>query len=543
VKRFSIFSKMFLLFVCFSIVLSAQNAGSTVADVLNIPYVEYAPVINGELDEDWVFGFPNVQMFGYIFEQADSFHGYSDCASFYKVAWNEDGVYFYGEVADDSVTGEADAANSHNNDCWEIYFDGDNSKTAPYDKNDVQWRWVYGKTEIESGWADCGEWAWLKTADGYSFELKIPASELVKAEAQLFPLEEGQVIGFETQVADNDGSVREVMTKWWAADNNSWQDPGLFGTAVLDDDDVTLWISSLEFTPTIDGELGDEWVDIFGYYELPEVKMTVYINEAGMFDGDSDISSYYRAAWSEKGFCFFGRVIDDSIYTGDPEPQNNDCFELYFDGGNEKASEYDDNDIRWRWVYGKTEIEPGWADCGTWAWKETEVGWNFELFIPFKEMVKNGNPLFPLKEGGFTIGWEVQVNDNDGGGRKSMTKWWSESNNSSQDPSLFGTADFYLYDIDTSGISEPDSPGIGLSVPSFPLNSTACISYTIDSRNAVKITLYDLAGRAVLTLYKGIKDPGTFTLHVDLSGLANGVYLCRLEAGNNATTKKITLIK
>lgn len=95
-KRFSILSKMFLLLFCFSIVLSATNAGSTVNDVLNIPRVEYAPTIDGTLDEDWVLGFPNVHMFPYILEVADSFHGYSDLASFYKVAWNEDGVYFYG---------------------------------------------------------------------------------------------------------------------------------------------------------------------------------------------------------------------------------------------------------------------------------------------------------------------------------------------------------------------------------------------------------------------------------------------------------------
>ena len=158
-------------------------------------------------------------------------------------------------------------------------------------------------------------------------------------------------------------------------------------------------------------------------------------------------------------------------------------------------------------------------------------------------MAKNGNPLFPLEEGDFTIGWEVQVADNDGGGREAITKWWSADNNSWQDPSLFGTAYFYLYNIDTSGISEPAARGIDLSVPSLPINSTASISYTIDAKSQVKLTLYDLAGQAALPLYKGTKSTGTYTLYVDLSGLANGVYLCRLEAGKSTNTKKITLIK
>jgi hypothetical protein len=541
------------LFFCFSFVLSAwRGAGSTIDDVLNIPYVEYAPVIDGEIDEDWVLGFPNVHMFGYIFEQADSFHGYSDFASFYKAAWNEDGFYFYGWVVDDSLTGTADAENPHNNDCWEIYFDGDNSKTAPYDENDIQWRWVYGMpvdSVGKSGWADVGNWAWAETSDGYSFELEIPVSELVKngdagipfftkTRDQLFPLEEGQVIGFEVQVADNDGAGREAMTKWWAESNNSWQDPGLFGTVYLGDDDVMLGIKHLEFSPTIDGELGDDWVDVEDN-EIPEVKMSGYINEAGMFDGDSDISSSYRVAWNADGIYFFGSVIDDSV-TGeaDPEnPHNNDCFEIYFDGDNSKTSPYDSNDIHWRWVYGKTEIEPGWADVGNWIWLKTADGYNFELEIPASELVKNEAQLFYL-EVGTVIGFEVQVADNDGDVREAMTKWWAADNNSWQDPGLFGTAMLFLY---IPGISEPFA-NIELSVPPV-LNSIASISYTIDAPSSVKLVLYNLSGQAVKTLDGGAKAPGTYTTSVDVSGLANGVYLCRLEAGNSATTKKITLIK
>ncbi|MBN1695094.1 T9SS type A sorting domain-containing protein [candidate division WOR-3 bacterium] len=551
-KRFSIFSKIFLLFVCFSVVLSARwgGAGSMIDDVLNIPYVEYAPVIDGELDEDWVFGFPNVHMFAYIFEQPDSFHGYSDFSSFYKAAWNEDGFYFYGQVVDDSLTGTADAENPHNNDCWEIYFDGDNSKTAPYDENDVQWRWVYGKTEIQSGWADKGNWAWAPTANGYSFELEIPVEELVKnggagipfftkTREQLFPLEVGQVIGFETQVADNDGGVREAMTKWWSESNNSWQDPGLFGTATLADDDVMLEIKDLEFSPTIDGELGDEWVDVMDN-EVPEVKMSAYINEAGTFSGDSDITSYYRVAWNVDGIYFFVRVIDDSV-TGEADsknPHNNDCFEIYFDGDNSKTSPYDSNDIQWRWVYGMpvdSVGKSGWADVGNWAWLKTENGYNFELEIPVAELLKGDPPaqLFPL-EYGQVIGFEVQVADNDGGVRESMTKWWAADNNSWQDPGLFGTAVLYI----ALGISEPAAANVALSVPPVVTTDNVVVTLSVPAGIAAKVNLFNVAGRLV----KSVDAIGS-TVSLDLSGLANGIYLCRLEAGNSTKTKKITLIK
>jgi hypothetical protein len=540
VNRLPILSKMFLLLVCFSFVLSAQNAGSTLDRVLNIPYVEFAPVIDGELDEDWVLGFPNVGMFCYIHESG-TYSGYEDFASFYKVAYNEDGVYFYGQVVDDFVTGDS-AADSHNNDCWELYFDGDNSKVSPYDANDVQWRWVYGKTEIEAGWADKGNWAWAETADGYSFELEIPVAELVKGDppVQLFDLTEGTVIGWETQVADNDGSGREDMTKWWAADNNSWQDPGLFGTAQLADDDNMLQIPQIAFAPTIDGDLGDEWVDVEDK-EIPEVTMSAFIQEAGLWTNDVDFHSYYRVAWNADGIYFFGRVIDE-VVTGEADAaasHNNDCFEIYFDGDNSKVSPYDANDVQWRWVYGKTEIESGWADVGNWAWAEITGGYTFELAIPVAELAKGDPPvqLFALTEG-TVIGWEVQVADNDGSGRESMTKWWAADNNSWQDPGLFGTAILTSTTDNISGISEPAAANIALSVAPVVTTDNVVVSLSVPAGVQATVSLFNIAGQLVKAA-----DANGSTVSLDISGLANGVYLCNLKAGNESVTKKVMLLK
>ncbi len=540
-NRLPILSKMFLLLVCFSFILSAQNAGSTLDRVLNIPYVEYGPDIDGDLDEDWVLGFPDVGMFVYI-QEAGAYSGYSDCAAFYKVAYNEDGVYFYGQVVDDSVTGTADAANSHNNDCWEIYFDGDNSKTSPYDANDVQWRWVYGQTEILSGWADKGNWAWATTDDGYSFELEIPVAELVKGDppVQLFDLAEGTTIGWETQVADNDSTVRETMIKWWNNSNNSWQDPGLFGTAQLANDDNMLQIPQIEFAPTIDGDLGDEWVDVEAK-EIPEVTMSALIQEAGTWTNDADCHSYYRVAWNADGIYFFGRVIDQ-VVTGDADEansHNNDCFEIYFDGDNSKASPYDANDVQWRWVYGITEITSGWADKGTWEWLATDDGYNFELAIPVAELVKGDPPvqLFDLAEG-TVIGWEVQVADNDGAGRETMTKWWAADNNSWQDPGLFGTAILTSTTDNISGISEPAAANIALSVSPVITSGNVVVSLSVPAGVQATVSLFNIAGQLVKAA-----DANGSAVSLDVSGLANGVYLCNLKAGNESVTKKVMLLK
>jgi len=537
---------MLLLLVCFSVMLPANNsgstinnlapvppyyvansAGSTINDVLIIPYVADDPVIDGVLDAAW--NFPDVGMFVYVDNDLPE-GGATDLSTLYRVAWNEDGLYFFGRVIDDTIN--TGLANAGENDCWEIYFDGDNRKSSSYDDNDIQWRWVHGRTDIDSGWADAGEWAWVETERGYDFELMISAENLVKEGNPLFYLEEGTIIGWEAQVADNDTGARDCISKWWSNSNESDLHPYFFGTAKLGGFDPTLELLTLEHAPIIDGELDAEWDSI------PEFAMTSITDQNLPDGGYADFSSFYRAAWDADAFYFFGRVVDDVIYTAGTNPWEQDCWEIYFDGGNEKASSYDNNDIFWRWVYGKTEIESEWADVGEWAWLETYNGYNFELMISAENLVKGENPLFALEEG-HEIGWEVQVADNDAGTRDCISKWWSNSNESYLHPYFFGTARLTSF----GGIAETVSANITLFVPSIQINSIANISYTIAARNSVKLRLYNLAGQEVESLVDGVKSAGTHTVSLDASGLANGVYLCRLEACNGVSTKKITLIK
>ena len=540
-KSSSIYPKILILFVCFSFALSALNAGSVINDTLIIPYISLDPVIDGELDAEWEF--PEIGM--YVYTDGNTPEGEGGAADFsahFRIAWNENGVFFFGKVFDDTIYVNLNG-NSWEQDCFELYFDGGNEDASEYDDNDVQWRWVYG-LPVDSlgkpGWADAGKWAWMETDSGYNFELRISADSLVKNDAQLFSLESGTVIGFEAQVTDNDTNAPDFITKWCSASNESGQDPSLFGTAVLGDDDLALKIKEIKVSPVIDGEnTAGEWD------RIPKIAMTVNADDDLPDGGFMEFSSRYRAAWNADGFYFFGQVIDDSIYTAGNLPWEQDCFELYFDGGNEDASEYDDNDVQWRWVYGlpvDSLGKSGWADAGTWAWMDTDSGWNFELRISADSLVKNDVQLFSLEKG-IEIGWECQASDNDTGTRDCISKWWSTSHYCWLDPALLGTAVL----VDTSGavgaeITETNAV-IALSVPSIPINSTANISYTIPARNLVKIVLYNLAGQAAVTLVNGVQSAGTYSEALDLSGLASGVYLCRLEAGNSTITKKITLIK
>jgi len=64
----------------------------------------------------------------------------------------------------------------------------------------------------------------------------------------------------------------------------------------------------------------------------------------------------------------------------------------------------------------------------------------------------------------------------------------------------------------------------------------------------VKLDVFDINGRTVgarhaVPLQKGWYPPGTHQISFDGSGLASGIYLARLQAGDLQQTWKLLLIK
>jgi hypothetical protein len=59
----------------------------------------------------------------------------------------------------------------------------------------------------------------------------------------------------------------------------------------------------------------------------------------------------------------------------------------------------------------------------------------------------------------------------------------------------------------------------------------------------VKLAVYDLLGREVAVLVSEKKAPGTYEVRFDAKGLASGVYLYRLQAGDVVQSKKLVLLR
>jgi hypothetical protein len=76
-----------------------------------------------------------------------------------------------------------------------------------------------------------------------------------------------------------------------------------------------------------------------------------------------------------------------------------------------------------------------------------------------------------------------------------------------------------------------------------PFNPTTEIRYEVPARAEVRIEVADLLGREVAVLVNEPKAPGRYTARFDASGLAGGVYFCRLISGRNTLTRTMLLVK
>jgi len=92
------------------------------------------------------------------------------------------------------------------------------------------------------------------------------------------------------------------------------------------------------------------------------------------------------------------------------------------------------------------------------------------------------------------------------------------------------------------------SPIKGLKIYPNPFNPEVNISFSTATNNNVKINIYNIRGQKITTLYDGKLSAGQHTFHwngKDSNGrsAASGIYLLRVESGNEHHTLKMILMK
>ncbi|MCK4813513.1 MAG: T9SS type A sorting domain-containing protein, partial [Candidatus Marinimicrobia bacterium] len=76
-----------------------------------------------------------------------------------------------------------------------------------------------------------------------------------------------------------------------------------------------------------------------------------------------------------------------------------------------------------------------------------------------------------------------------------------------------------------------------------PFNPETTIRYTLTAPGEVEMTVYDIRGRTVRTLFNKFQETGEHSIIFHASDLPSGVYVCRLQSGNTRTARKMLLLK
>jgi hypothetical protein len=101
-----------------------------------------------------------------------------------------------------------------------------------------------------------------------------------------------------------------------------------------------------------------------------------------------------------------------------------------------------------------------------------------------------------------------------------------------------------LTDVEEKMISNniPAEYSLAQNYPN-PFNPSTVVSYSLPKSGMVTLKIYDILGHEVTTLVSGQVQAGEHTVKFDASGLASGIYICRMQSGSFISARKMMLLK
>jgi len=476
---------------------------------------------------------------------------FSDLMGWSRFMWDNENIYALLYTQDDIL--QDVHTDTYQRDCWEVYFDGDNSKLeGAYDTvDDMQLRFGHSATtaaEIDGAVTyfvrDGVEFVNLdnpaEAPSGYMLEIKLPLANI--------HVEPETIIGFELQQNDNDGTARDHISKWWVESGDpSWNNASTFGEAVLTNREIseTLEIPFTDVAPVIDGV----W-EASAWEEAVPFQINSFDNmgtPGNWPDSYEDDFGRMWAMYDNENFYMYFEGWDEIIQDVHTDTYQRDCFEVYFDGDNSKTETYDAlNDMQLRfghWATAVADIDGATTyfvrDGVEFMNMDTDMGWDLEVKFPM-----SGIQLEPVA--GSEFGFEVQQGDNDGTAREAVTKWWTEIGDPSWN-NASGWGNAYLSARKINAAVDEKAPvarnfGLSQNYPN-PFNPTTTVPFSLKSAGKVRLSVFDMMGREVAVLVDGIMPAGSQTAQFSANNLSSGIYFCKLQTADNVMTTKMTLMK
>jgi hypothetical protein len=76
-----------------------------------------------------------------------------------------------------------------------------------------------------------------------------------------------------------------------------------------------------------------------------------------------------------------------------------------------------------------------------------------------------------------------------------------------------------------------------------PFNPSTTISFSVPFAQKVELTVYDIMGRKVATLFNSVAHAGITNVNFNAAKLASGVYIYSIKTNTKTMTKKLMLLK
>lgn len=111
----------------------------------------------------------------------------------------------------------------------------------------------------------------------------------------------------------------------------------------------------------------------------------------------------------------------------------------------------------------------------------------------------------------------------------------------------FNTNTLDLVDIPSTSVNQSSvnyiPRNIVLSACPNPFNPGTILNYNIIEPGIILLTVFDVFGSQISTIFKGYNQVGKFSCKFDASGLPNGIYFVMLKTNQQTATQKIVLLK
>ncbi|MGF6352364.1 endo-1,4-beta-xylanase [Paenibacillus sp. 4624] len=330
-----------------------------------------------------------------------SLKGNSGSAAF-RTLWDKNNLYVLVDVKDTT---------KHAKDKVELFVDLNNGKTPVYEADD---RHITISREGKVTGAKPNTYRVRETAGGYQVEVSIP---LTNAQGAV-----SREVGLDVRVKDsvNNSSEEQRVLYWNDRTLSQDQDTSKYG--VIQFASMPKSAKALKGTVTIDGEKDTKWNKITPFHVTP-------LNQSG------GASAEACAMWSGQDLYLFIDVTDPQIITNATDPWDQDSVEIFLDENHQRTPFYQYDDAQFRISADNVATFAGSASPGRLqsAVKKTSKGYQVEAKIRFQSLVP--------KEGQ-VMGFELQINDNQGNNNKSTAKWNDLTNDSWKNTSQYGILTF-----------------------------------------------------------------------------------------------------